>query len=440
MLRQIGWELKKLAARKAQWAVLAVGIVFAVFYILTCAQVPTQENSSVRDDRLPETLTLYDTLQGMTVEEFSAQMGELAPSMKRDETGRFTLEPPNPERELSLEEQIEWNNAFYSTPEFPTMQVLMNDLNHLLSMQEEREQRIEKNRQELKTLRSDGKADTFEARRLQKEIEELSTLPQPRIYRNADHSLSPLYGLTGTNFGSTPLLAIITSFLIVFVVAGLYPQEYRGDMDNLLLTTKQGQRVPAAKLWTAVIASAFLCVFIQGVYFAVYSCYYRVDWSLPVSSIVGTKHAAFDVTSGTVGQVFLMLFGMYLLGGVVLGLFTLWLSSLSSYSVFALGGGILLLLLPYGMWNLSDGVMDWIKALLLPSLQSPAELNLWFTKYLNVLGYPIPAPAIMTAVGLLALLLLLFLPTRTFLHRAGNRKQKEKGDKRNAQTGAVGAA
>lgn len=232
---------------------------------------------------------------------------------------------------------------------------------------------------------------SYQARLLEKEIANLKSLPVMRVTFAADVNFHPLMGLSDDDDRFIEMMAI-ASFLIIFLAGSVYSREYQTNLNDLLLTSRNGKhKVPAAKAIAVALFSIIIAAIVQIIQLAVYFRHYYADWNASANSM---EFQCYYNISLTVGQMFLVLLGLNILGCVALGLTVLLISSVSRSSIFPIMCGIALWFLPL-LYNvpISDPLLkarlEWLKSCSIMGAQHPPILKLWFNQYLNFFGYPV---------------------------------------------------
>jgi hypothetical protein len=273
---------------------------------------------------------------------------------------------------------------------------------------------------------SSSSPNTYDARLLQLQINTLQSLPEAKITTMADMNESPLVGLDNSGGGFIMLLMGITALFIIFAVGPVYSREYQSNVNDLLLTAKDGTgRALAAKSVAAVCIGVVAALVVQAIQLAFYLHSFPLDWSV---SAVSMETNDFINIPMTVGQMYGVLLLLNILGCAALALLTMLLSSFSHLPTLPIGVGLVLWVLPVFYTLIPGGqklwFVTWLKCLSIMGAQIPSQLGLWFEKYMNIFGFPVQELAVSAAfAAILGVLCILFAPRLFSLRNAGFRRR-----------------
>lgn len=230
---------------------------------------------------------------------------------------------------------------------------------------------------------------TFQVRVLDKQINDLKNLPEAKVSPMVNVNRQPLFGFTETNGYYSFILMALVSIFIIFSLGSIYSHEYQTNINELLMTSKNGKR---KTLFAKSAAAVILCIAValpaQLIQMAFYIKFYGMDWTTPA---VFFPFPCCSCVAMNIGQMFFILLALNLLGSVALGLSVMLISAVSRSSVLPIVSGFALWILPMFLMLLpSNGFTPWLIASSFIGAQIPYTLNLWFGQYMNLFGFAVP--------------------------------------------------
>lgn len=398
MLKQVLWELRKMVCRWSFLAVLCVVLGFLLF--IGGARTGMAEG---RDSEYQQFYVQYEGRSSADYEEIRQELLAYE-AAHPEEYVMYYENPTTGEREEM--------NSIRAIGQVNFLRFLSPDPGeHFKGISKDYQEACES---ELAKRQKEGTMENYGTRLLQKELAIYTTVPERTVVVSGDPNVTPFEGFFGGNY------PVASLFLIVFAVSPIYSRERRTQMDTILLTAKRGRKALWAKLVAVVLVSLLAGLLVQIVPLALFYQHYQPAWSASLASL-SRLNAKFDFISMSVGQAYLILLGLFLLGSLCAGLVTMLFSSLSRSSISAMGASALLLLYPV-LLNLLGGslpstdelspyaieqtvaqnlqqAVNWLKTLSLTGMQSIVDMGLWFQKYLNFFGWPVPSLAAAAVFG-----------------------------------------
>lgn len=122
----------------------------------------------------------------------------------------------------------------------------------------------------------------------------------------------------------SPMIQILMSFVLVFLVSGIFPSEYSLKTDSVLFSSKYGRgKAVRSKIWAGVLCVTAIYVIVMMIYTIVLlgiigadgdTCVIQTDWSLWNSMYDITFIQAYSLMliCGYIGSIFMALFTMFI--------------------------------------------------------------------------------------------------------------------------------
>lgn len=263
---------------------------------------------------------------------------------------------------------------------------------------------VEPVKERLLQLEKQGKINTYEYNKLKNQLETSNKLGQP------EYSNVSLWNNLYKSWGGYMILMLLF-FPIAYFVAPIYTKEVVTGMDNIILSSKNGQRnIVIAKIAAVSIASAVITI--------IYFVATFIGNFLPFMSLEGISASVRSISSMvrapfgfTVGQFALLTIAWEIIIAIVFGLVMTFISAKMRSHSAAFGIGIVLLLANLLMKAFGTNIL----ALILPLFQfgflKTADVTAIFgdVTSFNVFGMVVPYWLATLGVILIASIIIILL-------------------------------
>ena len=435
MGKQILWELRKSFCRRSFLILFAIAALLTTWLTLQSAQSDAENMPSWGYGK--EYMDLVQQYEGRTSEEFDEIRAEQE-ALRAAHPEAYDCEAPGLS-DQEYQERVERSFAYDSFLFF------LEPPNPYISPYPFFTRTYLKENSEEIDAAFCTHPDAYGVRALQKVEEWLAAEPVRTVIPPLGNQSYVTVGLLQSTDNGI-VVPLFTAFLILLLAAPIYTQEAKSDMDALLLTSRRGKRQAlCAKSIAVLLSCVTLSAVLQLLQLLCYSFFFSIPWEVSFASLNDFSSYLEGAYVGlSLGQVYLIYFGLRLLGSAALGLAVMFLSSRCKNPLLPIGAGALLYLYPFLFhavssrpWEtLAEAVeqagkglpelLNWLQAASIAGSQAGGFLNVWFGYYVNFFGCPIPAflPAVL--FSLLVILFALFTPgfyRRRHLGRSHKRKE-----------------
>lgn len=245
-------------------------------------------------------------------------------------------------------------------------------------------------RENLAAMEQGGKANTFEYRRAENQLNKETALGEPKFANTVE------WGNLFTNWGDTIMLFIL--FIpLAFLISPVFSREAATGMDNLILSSRNGRRkIVTAKLGAVAVTSlTVLGIYLLATFvFGFLSVGTLESWDAALRSVPNYVRAPFGFTC----LQFTLVSALWvLLSGTVYALIVAFVSSRMKSQIAVLGVSLLVLFLNIGVAALGTGIsaaLQWFTDFGVANFAVVGEV---FTSYkvFNVFGAPVPYYAVL---------------------------------------------